>query len=140
MNQGIAFARTLRALEADDFRASKLGMLVAALVIGAWVWWLVAARVPRYESTTNVSIENGRTIAFFPSTAGIAVGQPAVLHINGTTLSGRVQSIGSNFAVLAVAPNPRSLTPASSSASADIEISRVSPATLALRSLGYSPR
>ncbi len=50
MNQGIAFARTLRALDADDFRASKLGLLAAALLLCAWVWWMFAAQRPAIRS------------------------------------------------------------------------------------------
>lgn len=123
-------------MEADDFRASKWGLLAAGLVIGAWVWWLVAARVPQYESTTSVRIEDGHVVAYFPSTQGIAAGQPALLHINGMTISARVQSIGSNFADLDLAPSPKSPIPSS----ADIEVSRVSPASLALQALGHRTR
>jgi len=140
MNQGIAFSRTLRALEADDFRASKLGLLVAALVIAAWAWWLVAARVPDYESTTNVRIENGRAIAYFASTGDIKAGQAALLHLNGTTISTRVQSVASDHAALVLALNPQSPIPAPSSASADIEVARVSPASIALQALGHHAR
>ena len=68
MNQGIAFARTLRALDADGFRRSKLGLLIAAILLAAWTWWMLAARVPQYETATNVRIEDGRAIAYFPST------------------------------------------------------------------------
>jgi hypothetical protein len=132
MNQGIAFSKTLRALEADDFRASKLGLLVAALVIAAWVWWLVAARVPQYESTTNVRIENGRVVAYFPATAGIAVGQPALLRMDGKTIPARVQSVSPDRIELAL-PAKSQLPIATS---VDIETSRVSPASLALHALG----
>lgn len=47
MNQGIAFARTIRALEADDFRRSKIGLLIALILLAAWIWWMFAARVPQ---------------------------------------------------------------------------------------------
>lgn len=136
MQQGIAFSKTLRALAADDFRASKLGLLVAGLVIAAWVWWLVGARVPQYESTTNVGIENGHVVAYFSSTSRLAVGQPALVRIDGRTIVARVQSIGPNYAGLDLVPSPKSPVPVS----ADIETARVSPASLALRSLGYRTR
>lgn len=136
MNQGIAFARTLRALEADDFRASKLGLLVAALVIAAWVWWLVGARVPQYESTTNVRFENGLAIAYFPSTRDIAAGQPALLHSKGATIPARVFMVAPDRVALALLTNSQSPM----ATSADIEIARVSPATLALRMLGERTR
>ena len=75
MNQGIAFARTIRALDADDFRRSKFTLLIAAILLGAWTWWMLAARIPQYETTTNVRMESGRAIAYFPSTDQIRPGQ-----------------------------------------------------------------
>jgi hypothetical protein len=142
VNQGIAFSRTLRALEADDFRASKAGLLIAALVLAAWTWWIFAARVPQYESTTNVRMESGRVVAYFPASAmvRISVGQPALIHIEGSTFPSRVQSIASDHIDLALPANSQLPTAASSSASADIEVSRVSPASIALQSLGQRNR
>ena len=132
MNQGIAFSKTLRALEADDFRASKLGLLAAALVIAAWVWWLVAARVPQYESTAKVRIENGLAIAYFSSTGGITVGQPATVHANGATFPARVQSVSPDYVELALPANSQMIK----AVSAEIETSRISPASLALQAVG----
>ena len=140
MNQGIAFERTLRALQADDFRVSKLGLLAAALVIAAWVWWLVAARVPEYVSTDQVRIEHGSAFAYFPSTTGIRTGQPALIHANGVTIPARVQSIAADHVKLAVPASSQSPIAASSSPSVEIEVSQTSPASLALRILGYRPR
>ncbi|MGB6942260.1 MAG: hypothetical protein WBE37_07700 [Bryobacteraceae bacterium] len=137
MNQGIAFSRTLRALDADDFRASKLGLVAAALVLCAWVWWMFAARVPQYESTSNVQIESGRAIAVFPPDvlSRLQADQPALVHVGGATIPARVQSIAADHAELVLTPNPQSPIPASPSASAEIEVSRVSPAAIALRTL-----
>jgi len=131
MHQGIAFARTLRALEADDFRASKLGLLTAIVLLGAWTWWLFAARVPEYESTNNVRIESGRAIAYFPSTSSIAIGRPALVHVNGTTISAQVQTIASDHVELALPATSQVLT----ATSVDIETARVAPAALALKTL-----
>ena len=44
MNQGVAFARTLRALDADDFRTSRFMLLAAAILLAGWIWWMVSAR------------------------------------------------------------------------------------------------
>jgi hypothetical protein len=136
MNQGIAFARTIRALDADDFRASKLGLLIAALLLGAWTWWMLAARVPQYETTTNVRIQSGRAIAYFSPEAisRIRSDQPAVLHFDGAVFPARVQTIASDHAELAFA-NPQSPTLTSTSASVDVEVSQISPAAIALRRL-----
>ena len=59
MDQGIAFARTLRALEADDFRGSKLGIAIAVILIGTWIWWFVVDFPRHHEHAGSVRIENG---------------------------------------------------------------------------------
>ncbi len=142
MNQGIAFGRTLRALDADDFRASKFGLLAAAALLAAWAWWMFAARVPQYESTTNVRIGSGRASAYFPPHAisRIQPGQHALVHVDATSFPARVQTIASDHVELDLVPNPQSPIPASSSASVDIETARVSPAALALQILGRARR
>lgn len=133
MNQGIAFARTLRALDADDFRASKLGLLVAALLLVAWTWWMFAARVPQYESTTNVRIESGHAIAYFPPDVltRIHPGQPALIRDEAGTVFARVEATATDQVELALPANRQSRT----AASVDIETSRVSPAAIVLRTL-----
>jgi hypothetical protein len=137
MNQGIAFARTLRALDADGFGASKFGLALAVALLIAWTWWMFAARVPQYETTTNVQIESGRAVAHFPADAmgRISVGQPALVHVDGATFSSRVQTVASDRVDLILSPNPQSPIPASSSAACEIETTRVSPAAIALRTL-----
>ena len=134
MNQGIAFARTLRALDADGFGASKLGLLLAALLLAAWSWWMLAARVPQYETTTNVRIEGVHAKAYFSSDVirRIQVGQPATIHIDGGAFSSQVQSIASDYIDLAL-PATSHQPPAPTSA--DVETTRVSPAAIALQTL-----
>jgi hypothetical protein len=137
MNQGIAFARTLRALDADDSRASKLGLPAAVILLVAWAWWMFAARVPQYESTTNVRIESGQAIAYFPPDvlSRIHADQPALIRIGGASFSAQVQTVAADHAELVLAPNPQSPIPTSLPASADIETTRMSPAAIALRTL-----
>lgn len=134
MNQGIAFARTLRALDADGFGGSKLGLLLAALLLASWTWWMLAARVPQYETTTNVRIESGRALAYFPVDVirRISVGQSAIIHIDGDAVSSQVQSIASDHIDLSL-PATGHQPPAPTSA--EIETSRVSPAAIALQTL-----
>ena len=135
MNQGIAFARTIRALDADDFRGSKLGFAIAAALLGVWIWWMLAARIPQYETTTNVRIETGRAIALFPSTDQIRPGQPAFVTVVNDIIAARVQAVTSDHAELVFNNNQQPPT-ISTSATAEIEISRISPAAIALRTLG----
>ena len=140
VNQGIAFSRTLRALDADDFRASKLGLLVAVALLAAWTWWMLAARVSQYESTSHVRIESGVVIAYFPSTIRIHPGQSAIVKIGADSFPARVQTVAPDHAELDLAPNPQSPIPTSASSSADIEISRVSPAAIFLHTLRGAAR
>ncbi len=138
MNHGIAFARTLRALEADDFRASKLGLLMAALLLAAWAWWIFSARVPQYESTTSVRIESGHVMAYLPPEVVMRIhrGQSVVIHSESGPISSRVESVASDHVQLALPANGQQLRPSS----IDIEIRRVSPASIALESLGRRNR
>jgi hypothetical protein len=136
MNQGIAFARTLRALEADDFRASKLGLLAAAILLGAWIWWMLGASVPQYESTADVRIESGHAITHFAPNALVHVhpGQQAIVHIEANAFPAQVQTVATDHAELTFTSHQPPAT-TSTSARAEIEVSRVSPATIALRTL-----
>jgi hypothetical protein len=136
MNQGIAFARTLRALDADDFRASRLGLLAAAALLAAWTWWMLAARLPQYESTTNVRIEPGRAIAYFPSDAvsRMRAGQPAILRFSSQAFPAQIQTIAPDHVEL-VFTTRQPPANASIPVTAEIETSRISPAAIALRTL-----
>lgn len=98
---------------------------------------MFGARIPQYESTTNVRIVGSRVIAYFPpaALAHIHAEQPAAVHVEGATLSARVQTVASDHVGLVLAPNPQSPIPASSSTSAEIETARVSPAAIAFRTL-----
>ncbi len=136
MNQGIAFARTLRALEADDFHASKLGLFAAVILLGAWIWWMLGASVPQYESTTDVRIESGHAIAHFAPNALAQVhpGQQGTVHLGAISFPAQVQSVAADQAELAFTSHQPPAT-TSSSATAEVEVSRVSPATIALQTL-----
>ena len=107
MNQGIAFARTLRALDADDFRAPSSAFLFVAILLGVWTWWMLAARVPQYETTTSVAIESGRAIAYFPSTSRIHSGQSALVTLGNDTFPARVQTVASDHAELVLVTDPQ---------------------------------
>jgi hypothetical protein len=134
MNQGIAFARTLRALDADDFRASRLGLALAVILLGAWTWWMLAASVPQYETSTNVRIESGRTIAFFSSTNQIRIGQTALVTLGNDAFSAQVKTVAPDHAELVFTSHQPPAT-TSTLATAEVEISRASPASIALHAL-----
>jgi hypothetical protein len=134
MTQGIAFARTIRALDADDFRGSKLSLLIAVILLGAWAWWMLAARVPQYETTTNVRLESGLVFAYFPSTDQIRLGQTAFVTFGSDTVPTRVENVANDHVELDFTNNPQRVTTLTPSA-ARVEISRISPAAIALRTL-----
>jgi len=136
MNQGIAFARTTRALQADDFRGSKLSLAIAVILLAAWTWWMLAARVPQYESTTNVRLESGRAIAYFSSTDQIRPGQTAFVAIGDETVAARVQNVTGDQAELVFTNNQQPRTNNQQPPTARVEVSRISPAAIAFRTLG----
>ena len=57
-----AFLRTLHSLEADSFRRSIGGLLLVALLLGAWFAWFFLSRVARYEVTGTARLEVDRAI------------------------------------------------------------------------------
>ncbi len=138
MNQGIAFSRTLRALEAADFRGSKIGFVAAVLLLAAWTWWMFAGRVPQYETTSIVRIESGRALAYFPpaAIARLHPGQRAIIHFGSEMFPAQVQSVASDHVEL-LASSQKRLATASIPGTADIEVARLSPAAIALRAIGH---
>jgi hypothetical protein len=142
MNQGSPFARTIRALDADDFRTSKLGLSLAIAVLAAWVWWALAARVPQYEISTNVRLDStGQSaVAYFPASAraSIRIGQNAILRTNRSAIDAQVTantqtSDGQTRVELRLSQAAARLA---EPLTAEFETERVSPATIALRAAG----
>jgi hypothetical protein len=136
MNQGIAFARTIRALDADDFGPSKLTLAFAVILLAAWTWWMLAARVPQYRTTTTVRLESGRALAYFSSTGEIRPGQTAFVTIGGHAIAARVQSVAPDHADLVFTNNQQPRTNNQHPTTARVEVSSVSPAAIAFRTLG----
>ncbi|MBZ5607737.1 MAG: hypothetical protein LAP38_05730 [Acidobacteriia bacterium] len=141
------FARTLRALDADDFRVSNAVVLLVLALLAAWTWWLFAGRVPQYESTSTVRVEPNRFVATFPPRVldQVRPGQPATLTLDGAALPARVAAIGLDASsgqvqIILLAATESSVQAAAKSAQASVEIERVSPATLVLRAIGRARR
>lgn len=141
MNGGIAFARTMRALDADGFRGSKLGLLLAAALLAAWSWWMLTPRVPQYEAVENVSLKWDQVshqvaVTDFPPDAltHIYPGQPAQLYFDGRTISAQVVA-----RVILQVPSKID-PPLPSRAKIEIETDRVTPASIVLRTLGRGNR
>jgi membrane fusion protein (multidrug efflux system) len=56
------FSRTTRALNADTYRRSTLGLIIVMAVLGAWTAWLFMARVAVYEVTDTARLEVDRAV------------------------------------------------------------------------------
>jgi hypothetical protein len=142
MNQGIPFARTIRALDRDDFRASNLGLLLAAAVLAAWIGWALAARVPQYEVSGNVHFEpDGRTgLAYFPARTArsIRAGQAAIVRAAKSSITAAVTggaATGDGLVRVDLQLSQHT-APLEAPLAVEVEIERVSPATIALRAAG----
>ncbi|HLG97022.1 MAG TPA: hypothetical protein VKX49_11985 [Bryobacteraceae bacterium] len=146
MNGPIAFSRTLRALDADRFRFSTFALVAAGVLLGGWVWWFLAAGVPQYEISRDVRIEPNRFIATFPARVldQVRPGQTATLHMDGASIPARVIAVGVDAATgqvrTVLLPATENPPPAAAHAEAAIEVERVSPAALLLRTTGLGDR
>jgi hypothetical protein len=148
MTGQIAFARTLRALDADNFRAPKLGLFFAIAVLAAWTWWFLTPSIPDfYEFAQNAALQwsgphkvattDLRADTFFHPKRG----QAAQLRVEGRTISARV--VGSFFTIsgayesrFLVLEVPSAIQPPlPSRGNIDVLAGRVSPATLLIRAL-----
>ena len=142
MNGPIAFSRTLRALDADNFRISNIALLLMVGLLGTWIWWFVSAGIPQYEISRDVRIEPNRFIVTFSPRVldRVRPGQAATLRLDGVTIPGRVIAVGldaaSGQARAVLLPATENPPPPSEHAEAAIEVERVSPATLMLRATG----
>jgi len=141
------FARTLRALDSDDFRVSNMVVVLVLVLLAAWIWWLFSGSVAQYESSSRVRVEPNRFIASFPARVldQVRPGQPATLILDGASIPARVAALGidaSSGQVQAILlPATESPVAASTkSAQASVEVERVTPVTLVLRAIGRKGR
>ena len=146
MNAPIAFRRTLRALDRDSFRISNFILVFVLALLGAWLWWFVAASVPQFEISHDVRAEPNRFIASFPARVldRVRPGQGATLELDGVTIPAKVIAIGldaSSGQVRAILlPLTEHPPPVAAKTQAAIEVEQVSPATLVLRATGRASR
>jgi membrane fusion protein (multidrug efflux system) len=82
----VAFSRTLRSLEADGFRRTSWGLLLAAALMAAWAAWFLFGAVTRYEVSETARLEADR--AAHPVQAPVT-GRIATTHL---TLGREVQA------------------------------------------------
>jgi len=137
MTGQIAFARTIRALDADDFRAPKLGLFFAIILLALWTWWFFAATIPQYETTTHLELNNNTAQADFPPTTQIHPGQPAQITLSdGQTINAQVEKVTTEPTTvrihLKLFPRSQSPVPSPQPQRATVETARRTPASFVL--------
>lgn len=133
-----AFARTLRALDADDFRYSRLALLLAVIVLAAWIWWFVTPNIPSTMSETvalqwdptgyRATVSNPKPEIF----ARLRQNQFVQLHFDGRTVAAKVLFQRERPKLDFSSPIPPLLP---NHATIEIETGPISPAKIVLRSL-----
>jgi hypothetical protein len=144
MTGQIAFARTIRALDADDSRGSKLVLLIAIAVLALWTWWFLTPSIQNFSALAeNASLQwsGPHKVALrhnrFPHIRG---GQAARLRFDGHTIIARVVYFGffvtGSETHLVILEVPSTIQPPlPSRATIEVETDRISPATLVLNVL-----
>ena len=157
------FPRSIRSLESDRFRASAVGLLVAIVILAAWLGWFFLARVAVYKVAGGVKLEQwicascaeatpkaSTARVEFPAAVALAhirTGQTAYLHLDGLprALYPGIPATVSNVASQVVDGNIQIELDARPDADAyvalrpnltatvEVEVERVSPALLVLR-------
>ena len=154
-----SFSRTMRALDADGMSPALLGVILVAGLAGVWTAWLVAARVPVYQLSAAARLEVDQVQA---ANAPVAVaefdalslgrlqpGQPGRLRLDGFpwTQYGYLDAVVTNVETrdrmvrveLALRRAADSRVPLlhGMPGVVEVEVERVAPVALLVRSLGH---
>lgn len=81
----LPFSRSIRSVNIDSYRASRIAMVLALAVLLALIIWFFAMKVTIYEYSTELSYSGGEVItARFPmeEIKKISPGQPAIVQID----------------------------------------------------------
>ncbi|MBI3913744.1 MAG: hypothetical protein HY327_06110 [Chloroflexi bacterium] len=147
----ISFSRSMRSLHGDSFRPSLATLIVASILIAAWMAWLVFAPVTLYETSQDWQVQrDGSLIVRFPAEtiARFRPGQPATLAIQAdpneppqqlkaivADIPSRTQNrLASDTVKVTLLSN--ALPKGTSGGEVKIEVERVSPLTLITRASG----
>jgi len=145
----LQFSRSMRSLTIDSYRASRIGMILAAILMLGLILWFLLAKVSLYETSTNVTLtQDGRLLASFNSDAlaRIQPGQTATISLTGgpegrtVLLSATV--IGKDpdtnqVEFWAIANNaPPDILQGNPTARVDVQVESITPARLVLRASG----
>ncbi|MFN2177328.1 MAG: hypothetical protein ACK2U3_15390 [Anaerolineales bacterium] len=79
------FSRSIRSLEIDSYKASRVGMILAVLITLSILLWFFLAKITIYEFSSQIEFTgNDRILAVFPaeSLKKIKIGQPAIINLD----------------------------------------------------------
>jgi hypothetical protein len=80
----IQFSRSMRSLRLDSFRATRIGLVFAIIIMLALIVWFFMAKVTLYEVSTSLEWSaDGKLMVTFPkeSRARLRPGMPAILRL-----------------------------------------------------------
>jgi hypothetical protein len=145
----LQFSRSLRSLNVDSYRATRVALVLASILMLALILWFFFAGVSLFETSQEVSFtEDGRLVANFPKeTIGrVQPGQPATLRVytasNQPPVNVRAVVFdvppGSTQAELLVMSEdiPEEFNPEGVQSQVEVQVERVTPFTLVMRSSG----
>ena len=149
----IPFSRSIRSLDSDSFRSTLVGLVVAIILVTAWIAWFSLGRVTLYETGQVVSVaRGGEVVVDFSSEARgrIQRGQAALVQFDGDfgTQIGAIPAIVTNvpsagqddrvevklYLLASVAISGRSQD--NLTGQAKVEVEHISPAVLVMRAAG----
>lgn len=145
----LPFSRSVRSLDIDSYRASRIGMILALVIIIVLLAWFFLAKVTLYEVSSDLTFtEDGRVLAYFPeeSLKRIQPGQPVILRVYydpdqaTLTLPAMVISTekdGEQVEIIVISEDVSSLPLQEDlTGQVQVEIEYVTPATLVRRASG----
>jgi len=145
----LEFSRSLRSLRIDSFRLSRIGLVLAILILSALIAWFFLAKVTLFETSTSLTFsEEGRLMAVFPpeSIKRIQPGQSAILRVssgadqptsNIPALVYGVDSEQKQIELLLMSSEiPEGFSNEKFSGQLEVEVEYITPAQLVLRSSG----
>lgn len=145
----IQFSRSVRALRLDSFRATRIGLVIAVLIMLALILWFFLAKVTLYESSTTLETKpDGMILATFPGEARprLRPGMPAILRMSqgadqpSVTLPAVVWNLpteGEQVEILLLSGGETlSQQQGKLSGQVDVEVEYITPVALVLRTSG----
>lgn len=145
----IQFSRSIRSINIDSFRASRIGLIIGSLLMLTLILWFFFARVSVHETSQEVSLsQDGRFLAAFSDEAltRIQPGQDTLVRVFSSTeeppltIHGVVFDIfpNSNQVEIIIVAEDFIDLPANENLTAqvDVEIEQVTPFNLIMRYSG----